>query len=418
MALDRELRYQSAQEMRQELRRIKQEVEAAIAERERQEAERRRLEEAARQREIEWQRQREEATRLHALQAESASKEEAATKLKQPLPHEAVTGRIAGQTVTHEQSIDQEKAAPAAPAVRRRSPRVALIAIAAILLIAPFAYLRWNLANSTNDEGAGAIQQKPAISKNEDAVSPNPTISPSVESSPTPPPAASYVVLPARIDMVYVPAGAFMMGAPAGEPNSYSTEGPQHRVAVPGFYIGKYEVTRAQWRAVMGGDQSSLKGDNLPVTNITWDEAKDFCRKLSQMTGDEYRMPTEAEWEYACRAGTTGPYAGDLNAMAWHIENSDFESHPVGRKRPNTFGIYDMQGNVQEWCEDFWHSDYEGAPIDGSAWMDSSSSGGSRVVRGCDWSSAPFQCRSASRNNWSAGLRMDDVGFRIVRAYR
>ena len=413
MALDRELRYQSAREMRQELFRIKQDIEAAIAERERQEAERRRLEEEARRREIELQRRREESARMHALHEGIRNKEEDMAN-----SHDAVTGQFARQTVAHERRIDQEgvASAPAAAlAIRRRTPRVALVVIAVSLLIALFAYLRWSLANSTNDEGAGANPQKPAIPKNDDAVRPNPTISPIVESSPTPAPAASYLVLPARIEMVYVPAGSFLMGAPAGEPNSNSNEGPQHRVAVPGFYIGKYEVTRAQWRAVMGGDPSSFKGDNLPVTNVAWDETKDFCRRLSQMTGDDYRLPTESEWEYACRAGTTGPYAGDLDALGWHIGNSNFGSHPVGRKRPNAFGIYDMQGNVQEWCEDFWHYSYEGAPTDGSACMDNSNSGGSRVVRGCDWSSAPSQCRSASRTSWSTGMRMDDVGFRIVK---
>ena len=426
MTLKRELRYQSAQEMRQELWRITQDIEAAIAENERQEAERRRLEEESRQRELEWQRQREEAARAQALQDAISTEEGDPAKPRQALPHEPVTGRIGMQSVAHGRPIDQfdqESAAPepspAALAARRKAPRVALIVTAASLLIVLLAYMSWTPANSANDKAAGATPQATATPTNDKAAGANTPTGAGVESSPTPSPSPSYEVLPAGIKMVYVPDGSFMMGSPAGEPGSRDDESPQHSVNVRSFYIGKYEVTRAQWHAVMGGNPPELKGGDFPVTNITWHEAKDFCGRLSRATGHEYRLPTEAEWEYACRAGTTGAYAGNLRDMAWYFHNSlgKLSHYSVGGKKPNKFGIHDMQGNVSEWCEDYWHYDYKGAPTDGSAWTDNSG-GGSRVTRGCDWTGFTSMCRSASRDDWYAGSRSDNLGFRIVRTYR
>jgi formylglycine-generating enzyme required for sulfatase activity len=184
------------------------------------------------------------------------------------------------------------------------------------------------------------------------------------------------------------------------------------------FYMGKYEVTQAQWRAAMGSNPSQFKGDDLPVENVSWNDAKEFCRKLSQMTGREYRLPTEAEWEYACRAGTTGAYAGDLDAMAWYDKNSGGKTHPVGQKQPNAFGLYDMHGNVWEWCEDDWHNSYNGAPNDGRAWVDISARGSYRVFRGGGWNSYAVSCRSAYRNCWAPGDRGSRLGFRLLRTYR
>jgi len=220
-----------------------------------------------------------------------------------------------------------------------------------------------------------------------------------------------------EIEMVLVPGGDFLMGSPEGAQGRGFGEGPQHRVTVPSFYIGKYEVTQAQWRAVMGGDQSRFKGDNLPVETVSWDDAKDFCRKLSQMTGEEYRLPTEAEWEYACRAGTTGAYAGDPDAMAWYGMNSGRGTHPVGRKLPNAFGLYDMHGNVREWCEDDWHDGYANAPSDGTAWVEKPSRGLGRVYRGGSWYQGPLDSQSAKRNIIATepDFRDVQVGFRLVR---
>jgi formylglycine-generating enzyme required for sulfatase activity len=197
-----------------------------------------------------------------------------------------------------------------------------------------------------------------------------------------------------------------------------NNERPEREVAVPGFYIGKYQVTQAQWEAVMGNNPSHFKGaGNLPVECVSWNDAKEFCKKLSQMTNNPYRLPSEAEWEYACRAGTTGDYAGNLDEMAWHDGNSNKKTHPVGEKLPNAFGLYDMHGNVWEWCEDVWHNDYKGAPSDGAAWL----SGGDpsrRVLRGGSWNPNGWYCRSAYRYWYGAGVRNNDYGFRVVVAAR
>ncbi|HKQ77042.1 MAG TPA: SUMF1/EgtB/PvdO family nonheme iron enzyme [Blastocatellia bacterium] len=222
-----------------------------------------------------------------------------------------------------------------------------------------------------------------------------------------------------EIEMVHVPGGSFLMGSPENETGHNDKEKPRRSVTVRGFYIGKYELTQAQWRAVMGGNPSHFKGDDLPVENVSWNDAKDFCRRLSEMTGENYRLPTEAEWEYACRAKTDGAYAGDLDSIAWYGNILDVKTHPVGRKQPNAFGIYDMHGNVWEWCEDDWHKSYANAPGDGSAWVDKPKRSSYRVVRGGDWNDNAVSCRSANRSADLPGNRLAAfLGFRIVKEYR
>ena len=214
--------------------------------------------------------------------------------------------------------------------------------------------------------------------------------------------------------MIFVPGGTFKMGSPKGKGGD--DERPQHDVTVPDFYIGKYQITQTQWEAVMGNNPSYFKGDPaLPVEGVSWNNAKKFCETISQMTGNAYRLPSEAEWEYACRAGTTGDYAGDLDAMAWYLSNSGGKTHSVGQKQPNAFGLYDMHGNVGEWCEDIWHTHYVGAPTDGSAWLNGRDSS-HRVWRGGSRSFDGFNCRSAFRSgNYSDHCALD-VGFRVVMA--
>jgi len=219
-----------------------------------------------------------------------------------------------------------------------------------------------------------------------------------------------------EIEMVLVPGGSFLMGSPENETGHSDKEKPRHQVTVRDFHIGKYEVTQAQWRAVMGGNPSHFKGDDLPVENVSWNDAEAFCRRLSEMTGKKYRLPTEAEWEYACRAKTDGAYAGDLDAMAWYGNILEVKTHPVGRKRPNAFGIYDMHGNVWEWCEDDWHKSYANAPSDGSAWVDKPSRGPYRVVRGGDWNDNAAILRSSNRSADLPGSRLAAfLGFRLAR---
>jgi formylglycine-generating enzyme required for sulfatase activity len=213
------------------------------------------------------------------------------------------------------------------------------------------------------------------------------------------------------LEMILIPGGMFRMGSPEGK--GYDIERPEHVVGMGYFYIGKYPITQAQWEAVMGGNPSRFRGNrNLPVENVSWSDAKKFCEKVSRMTGREYRLPSEAEWEYACRAGTTGDHAGKLDEMAWYGKNSGEKTHPVGKKLPNAYGLYDMHGNVWEWCEDIWHGDYKAAPIDG-AWL----SGGDsslRIQRGGCWADSETSCRSANRGGGGVYDRGYYCGFRVA----
>jgi len=184
------------------------------------------------------------------------------------------------------------------------------------------------------------------------------------------------------------------------------------------FYLGKYPITQEQYQAIMGKNLSYFKDNpKNPVENISWNDAQEFCQKLSEKAGKNYRLPSEAEWEYAYRAGTQPRYYfGDnaelLGEYAWYNENSGSKTHPVGQKKPNNWGLYDMSGNVWEWCEDGWHENYQNAPTDGTAWNDNHSVTNTRVLRGGSWTTDPGNCRSAYRNyNY---YRYNHYGFRVV----
>ena len=207
------------------------------------------------------------------------------------------------------------------------------------------------------------------------------------------------------LELIHIPAGKFTMGG-----DNFEREKPLHEVNVTGFYLGKFQITQKQWQAVMGKNPSHFKGDDLPVESISWHDAQEFCAKLRAMTGKAFRLPSEAEWEYACRAGTTGDYVGKLDEMAWYDENSGGKTHPVGQKKPNALGLYDMHGNVWEWCEDVWHDDYNGAPKDGSAWTDGGNQ--KRVLRG--GSCYASDCRAAYRYGGTPDYRNSNFGFRCV----
>ncbi|MFM7599706.1 MAG: formylglycine-generating enzyme family protein, partial [Pseudanabaena sp.] len=229
-----------------------------------------------------------------------------------------------------------------------------------------------------------------------------------------------------NLEMVYIPSGKFMMGSPPEE-NGYEDERPQIKdVNVAAFYMGKYEVTQAQWQAIIGNNPANFK-DNLqnPVEKVSWDEAQDFCKKLSQQTGREFRLPSEAEWEYACRAGTTTAYSfGDnaslLGEYAWYGENSDGKTHPVGQKKPNPWGLYDMHGNVWEWCQDSYEK--YGGESDlirktGKA-ITKENDNRSRLLRGGSWNNSARNCRSAYRDNFLARDQFSSIGFRVVCSLR
>jgi eukaryotic-like serine/threonine-protein kinase len=227
------------------------------------------------------------------------------------------------------------------------------------------------------------------------------------------------------LDMVAIPGGSFVMGSPDTEAGRSNNEGPLRTVNISPFFMGRYEVTQEQYQAVMGNNPSYFKGAKRPVEKVSWDEAVEFCRKLSQKTGHAYCLPSEAEWEYACRAGTTTPFdfgdtiAPDLvnydgnNPYAWAPKGIyRQQTTDVGSFPPNSFGLYDMHGNVWEWCSDRWHDNYNGAPTNGSAWETGTSE--YRVHRGGSWSDDAVYCRSAYRFRYSAGLRIRYFGFRVA----
>ena len=222
-----------------------------------------------------------------------------------------------------------------------------------------------------------------------------------------------------ELEMVYIPGGEFMMGSPKGE--GYKDEKPQHKVTVQPFFMGKFQVIQAQWRALaslskvkldLETDPFNLKGDNLPVETISWSEAQEFCQRLSKQVGREYRLPSEAEWEYACRAGTTTPFHFGEMITDKLANYGGGQTTPVGSFSPNAFGLYDLHGLVWEWCEDDWHGNYENAPNDGSAWSSGTSS--TKVRRGGSCYDAPVFCRSACRNPCTRDGRSYNLGLRVV----
>ncbi len=203
-------------------------------------------------------------------------------------------------------------------------------------------------------------------------------------------------------------------------------ESPQHQVTVSPFYMGKFVVTQAQYEAIMGKNPSRFKGNKRPVERVFWHDAMEFCQKLSQKTGRTYRLPSEAEWEYACRAGTTTPfYFGETitTNLANYNGNYTYASAPKGEYRkqttdvgafpPNAFGLYDMHGNVWEWCQDTWHDNYNDAPTDGSAWIENDNNY-LRVLRGGDWYLNSSICRCADRNRINPDNSGSVYGFRVV----
>ena len=224
-------------------------------------------------------------------------------------------------------------------------------------------------------------------------------------------------------EMVVVPAGKFMMGSPATEKDRAKDEGPQHEVTIARpFAVSKFEVTFDQWEACIEYGVCTRVGSpyghgKQPAINISWDDAQEFVKWLSRLTGQRYRLLSEAEWEYAARAGTTSPYSfGDGSGLAenaWYRDNSPSGAHSVGEKKPNAFGLYDMHGNVSEWVEDCYHDSYGGSPTDGSAWTAGDCP--SRVIRGGSWRHGARDLRSVSRYDNPPGDPLDNLGFRVGR---
>jgi len=246
------------------------------------------------------------------------------------------------------------------------------------------------------------------------------------------------------IEMMQIPAGTFLMGSSENELDRLEDESPQHEVNVATFFMGKYPITQEQWRAVaelpqvergMKADPSRFKGDMRPVEQVSWYDAVEFCARLSQHTGREYRLPTEAEWEYACRAGTTTPFhfGETITTDLANYRGTDDERQgssgsygkgPKGEYRAETtpvdyfgvangFGLCDVHGNIWEWCEDHWRINYRSAPTNGSAWL-SDGDTARRVIRGGSWCFYPRLCRSACRDLNAPGSTNNYIGFRVV----
>ncbi|NDD65464.1 MAG: formylglycine-generating enzyme family protein, partial [Acidobacteria bacterium] len=232
--------------------------------------------------------------------------------------------------------------------------------------------------------------------------------------------------------MVIIPGGSVQVGSPTAEGGRSSNEGPPRQVSIAGFAIGKHEVTQAQWRAVMGTNPSFFIGDNLPVEQVSWDDAREFCRRLNAQLGltesNGYRLPSEAEWEYAARAGTTTPFAfgATINAdIVNYFGPSPYGNAPTGILRNRTvntgslgvangWGLFDLHGNVAEWCEDDYHSSYVGAPADGRPWVEVVRLA-NRIIRGGSWNEEAVFSRSASRGRAVPGSRNYGLGLRLAR---
>ena len=249
------------------------------------------------------------------------------------------------------------------------------------------------------------------------------------------------------LEMVAIPGGHFLMGSPKSEPERLDSEGPQHTVTIQPFFMGKFPITQAQWATVtelpkvkidLNPDPSNFKGANRPVECVSWDDAIEFCARLSNKTEKPYRLPSEAKWEYACRAGTTTPFhfgetittdLANYRGTDWTYEQrvykGNYDQGPKGIYReqttnvenfpPNAFGLYDMHGNIWEWCRDTWHENYDSAPTGGSGWL----VGGDidndyRLLRGGSWYYVPGSCRSALRGRYARAYRNYNVGFRVV----
>jgi formylglycine-generating enzyme required for sulfatase activity len=255
------------------------------------------------------------------------------------------------------------------------------------------------------------------------------------------------------LEMLKIPGGTFLMGSPAHELGRYEDVGEElHAVTVPDFFLGKYPITQAQWRAICAlppanadlvlnpnpaqclndfqGGETVISADQRPVEYVSWHEATEACARLAQATGRPYCLPSEAQWEYACRAGTTTPFhfgetltseVANYDAVSY-VEYDAYslgsqgeyrqETTPVGYFPPNAWGLHDMHGNVWEWCADLWHSHYQGAPTDGSAWIVDAESD-ARLLRGGSWYYSPGNCRSAVRSYFSPESLSDVVGFRV-----
>lgn len=316
------------------------------------------------------------------------------------------------------------------------------ILIIALVTAFAFAFLPMEVSAQSQvtrkpkQEQKAKAKPKPAAPKPKQKPSPKPKSTPKREgpierhspspsvthTTPTPAPTPT-VVSPLQSElnklansMVYVSGGTFMMGANPGDSDAFGNEKPRHQVSLSSFYICKYEVTQALWRAVMGSNPSYFKGDSLPVESVSWNDCQQFIRKLNYLTGQNYRLPTEAEWEFAARGGNSScgyKYSGSdyIYNVAWNSDSGD-KTHVVGTKSPNELGLYDMSGNVYEWCSD-WYGSYSSSSQPNPT---GALSGSSRVVRGGSWRYVDTFCRVSYRNNFAPSISFNNLGLRLARS--
>jgi len=239
------------------------------------------------------------------------------------------------------------------------------------------------------------------------------------------------------LEMVKIPGGNFLTGSPENELERLDRESPQHNVNIQPFFMGKFPVTQEQYQAIMGENPSHFQGKNKPVECVSWDNAVDFCGRISKRTGKTYRLPSEAEWEYACRSGTTTQFhfgetittdLANYRGTDWNYEGTLYpgnygngykgeyreQTTDVGNFPANTFGLYDMHGNVWEWCKDNWHENYQGTPNNGTSWISDDNENNYRLLRGGSWHVNPWLCRCAFRFRYERDGRGSNIGFRVV----
>lgn len=227
---------------------------------------------------------------------------------------------------------------------------------------------------------------------------------------------AQYTIRPSDIEMVYVEGGAFQMGSDDSDESAERIENPKHEVSVSDFQIGKYEVDQRLWENIMGTNPSQIKGDSLPVTNVSWNDVQEFIKRLNKITKKKYRLPTEAEWEYAARGGNRSQgfiYVGSNNpdSVAWHFDNSGRMPHKIGTKQPNELGIFDMGGNIQEWVND-WYGAYTDDPQTNPKGPKSSGIG--KILRGGNFLILPEYGRPSYRSVSNPNFRSPFIGFRLA----
>jgi formylglycine-generating enzyme required for sulfatase activity len=227
------------------------------------------------------------------------------------------------------------------------------------------------------------------------------------------------------MEFVWIPGGCFQMGCAGTAKREEDRadllsqcnpdEVPAHKVCVDGFWMGRYEVSQKEWKQLMGKNPAKAqKGDSYPVDSVSWEEARDYALELSRRTGRTFRLPTEAQWEFSCRGHRSEPYCGgkDLDSLAWYMDNSDGSSHPQGEKQANDFGLYDMNGNVWEWCADRYDPAYYQKRVEDNP--TGPAKGEARVLRGGSWSSMWLAFRAVNRHMSRPGSRSDNIGFRLV----